>query len=128
MKVLVTGHDGYIGAVMSQALTEAANAVSPQQRSTAFVGTWDIVDVVAHPSVIGRQAGTNVLGVGPLGVGGEAGEVAEHHRDHLALLSRAIGLIDHRTQIAAARRAESGPRRGLGATARAHHGERRPAL
>ena len=86
------------------------------------------LDVLAHPGVIGRQPGSHVLGVGPLGMGGETGEVAEDNRDHLAFLGGGGGVLNRRAQVMATGRTELRPGRGLGSTVRARHGERRPAL
>jgi hypothetical protein len=50
-------------------------------------GAAQPLDLGPQPGVVGPQQGADVLGVGLVGAGGEAHQVAEQHRDDLALLA-----------------------------------------
>src|SRR4029453_1661487 len=66
------------------------------------------LDLPADPHVVGQEPGPHVLGVGVVGGGGEADQVAEDHGDDLALLTGR-----GRPQGAPAGEAEPGRRRVL---------------
>jgi hypothetical protein len=82
------------------------------------------LDVLAQAGVIGADAGANVLGVGGLGSGGKADQVAEEDGHDLALLvERRSGLL---AQRGGAERAEGEVARKLLAARRA--GRHEPSL
>jgi hypothetical protein len=51
----------------------------------------EALDLPSGPVVIGTQPGLNLLGIGLVGLGGEAHQVADEHADDLALLPPAPG-------------------------------------
>jgi hypothetical protein len=64
--------------------------------------------LAAEAHVVGPKACPDVLGIGPVGAGGETGQVAEQHGDDLALLGRSKG-----AERSTAATAEREPLRGL---------------
>ena len=81
-------------------------------------GAPEPLDLPAEPGMVGAEQRPNVLGVGLVGAGGEAGQVAEQHRDDPALLQPGP-----RGQRGPAPPTEREPSRDRSTTGRAaHHG------
>ena len=72
------------------------------------------LDLMAQPTVIGAEQGTDVLGVGPIRPRGESGQVTEQHGDDPALLQ-----VRSRGERGATAATEGEPLWHVGATGRA---------
>jgi len=70
-------------------------------------GAAGALDLTAQAGVKGTQHGPDVLGIGPVGARREPHQVTEHHRDHLAFLTRLVAR--HLGQRRPARPAEPEP-------------------